>query len=61
MKTLHEARLRAQKHDIEDMYLFVTAMLMSKIIASRDEPFPNSRRDTYQSFRIPDLSKFHQN
>lgn len=60
MKTLHLAVERAKKHDIADMYLFVTAILMSKISMDRQKEFAHTRADVY-SFRVPDLLKFHQN
>jgi len=61
MKTLHLAVERAKKYDIADMYLYVSAILMSKIIATRDEPLHKARPAIYYGWGIPDLSRYHKN
>jgi hypothetical protein len=59
MKTLHLAVERAKKYDIDDVYLYVSAILMSKIAQERQQEFSTGARQ--YSYRIPDLLKFHQN
>ena len=63
MKTFKLACQRARIYQVADPYLYVTAVLMSKIIMDRDEPLHKNRRDTINthSFRISDVSRFQSN
>lgn len=61
MKTFLFACERARECDVADPYLYVTAVLMSKIIMTRDKSLQSSRTVTYQEFRLLNFAKFHNN